>query len=256
MSMKHLGESFDIHTGGIDLIFPHHEDEIAQSEAATGHEFVRTWLHCAHLQMGGEKMARSVGNIARVDEVLAGGVSARALRYALIAVHYRAPLAYSDASLTAASAAIERLDAVHLALAAYHEEHAGDPSLPAVLEAARAAFGDALDDDLNVSAALAALFELVREVNRRIDGRTLSTADAARAEALIRELGGVLAIEPDAAQATLEPELTALLEARSAARAARDWATSDRLRDDLAAAGVVVEDSRDGQRWRRAGSDG
>src|SRR3954454_22038135 len=104
--MKHLGPSFDIHTGGVDLIFPHHEDEIAQSEAATGKPFVRTWLHCAHLQMSGSKMAKSTGNIARVGDLLDAGVSPRALRYALIAVHYRAPLNYSDESLTAAAAAL------------------------------------------------------------------------------------------------------------------------------------------------------
>ncbi|HYX10556.1 MAG TPA: hypothetical protein VE817_01155, partial [Candidatus Acidoferrum sp.] len=111
MSMKHLGRSFDIHTGGVDLIFPHHEDEIAQSEAATGRPFVRTWLHCAHLQSSGSKMAKSAGNIARVSDLLEAGVSARALRYALIAVHYRAPLNYSDESQLAATAALDRLEA-------------------------------------------------------------------------------------------------------------------------------------------------
>src|SRR5450756_920344 len=107
MSMAHLGPSFDIHTGGVDLIFPHHEDEIAQSEAATGQPFVGTWLHCAHLRMGGEKMAKSIGNISRVADLIAEGVSPRAIRYALISVHYRAPLNWSDESLPAAAAAVE-----------------------------------------------------------------------------------------------------------------------------------------------------
>src|SRR6478672_11037877 len=169
MSMKHLGESFDIHTGGVDLIFPHHEDEIAQSEAATGKPFVRTWLHCAHLQMSGAKMAKSTGNIARVGEVLEMGVDARALRYALIAVHYRAQLNYTPDSLAAAAAAVDRLDALIAALAAYREDRPDDPTLPDALAAARAAFDAAMDDDLNVSAALAAVFDLVRELNRRID---------------------------------------------------------------------------------------
>src|SRR3954467_4162875 len=109
MSMKYLGETLDLHCGGVDLIFPHHEDEIAQSEAATGKPFVRTWLHCAHLQMSGSKMAKSTGNIARVGDVLDAGVSPRALRYALIAVHYRAANSYSEASLAAAAAALDRL---------------------------------------------------------------------------------------------------------------------------------------------------
>ena len=253
MSMKHLGESFDIHTGGVDLIFPHHEDEIAQSEAATGKEFVRTWLHCAHLQMSGAKMARSTGNIARVGELLEAGASARAIRYALLSVHYRAPLSYSPESLAAATAAIDRLDAALLALSAYHEDRPDDPDLPRALDAGRAAFGDALDDDLNVSAALAALFDLVRDLNRRIDARSLSTADARRALDVLAALDDVLGIGPDAADGALAPELQALLDERAAAREGRDWAASDRLRDELAAAGILVEDSRDGQRWRRSG---
>jgi cysteinyl-tRNA synthetase len=251
MSMTHLGPSFDIHTGGVDLIFPHHEDEIAQSEAATGETFVRTWLHCAHLQMSGAKMAKSTGNIARVSEVLASGVSARALRLALINVHYRATLNHSDESLAAAGAALERLDAALAALEAYREDGPDDASLGDVLQTARTAFGDALDDDLNISAGLAVLFDLVRELNRRIERRSLSTADAGRAIAAIRDLDQVLAILPDA-EAALDADATALLEARAAARAAREWAASDRLRDELAALGVVVEDTRDGQRWRRA----
>jgi len=252
MAMKHLGQSFDIHTGGIDLIFPHHEDEIAQSEAATGKEFVRTWLHCAHLQMGGAKMAKSTGNIARVGDLLDRGISARALRYALISAHYRVSLTYNDESLTAASAAIERLDAVYLALATYREDRADDASLPVVLDAARTAFGAALDDDLNISPALAAVFDLIRELNRRIDARAMSTADAGRAIAALRDVDVVLGIGPDDAGEGLDPDLQALIEERAAARAAQDWAASDRLRDALAARGLIVEDSRDGQRWRRA----
>src|SRR5439155_9991854 len=170
MSMRHLGRSFDIHTGGVDLIFPHHEDEIAQSEAATGQSFVRTWLHCAHLQSSGSKMAKSAGNIARVGDLLEAGVSARALRYALIAVHYRAPLNYSDESVLAATAALDRLESVVAALGTYREDRDPDRELAEVLAAADDAFGAALDDDLNVSAALAVVFDLVRDLNRRIDG--------------------------------------------------------------------------------------
>jgi cysteinyl-tRNA synthetase len=250
MSMAHLGPSFDVHTGGIDLIFPHHEDEIAQSEAATGQEFVRTWLHCAHLRMGGEKMAKSTGNIARVAELLGSGVLPRVLRYALLAVHYRAALNYGDDTLAAASAAVDRIDAAFAALAAYREERADDPELPGVLAAIRERFDAALDDDLNISEALAALFDGIRELNRRIDARSLSTADAERALDALRSIDEVLGVGP-ATDEVLEPELAALLEERIAARAARDWAASDRLRDELAQRGIAVEDTRDGQRWRR-----
>jgi len=249
MSMAQLGESFDIHTGGVDLVFPHHEDEIAQSEAATGKPFVRTWLHCAHLRMGGEKMAKSTGNIARVADLVAAGVSPRALRYALISVHYRAPLNYTDESLQAASAAVERIDALLTTLAAYREDGPDDPTLPERLERLRTGFEAGLDEDLNVSAALGALFDGVRDLNRRVDARSLSTADAQHANAAIRALDAVLGVAGPA-DAVLDPDLEALVDARAAARAARDWAESDRLRDVLLARGVAVEDTRDGQRWR------
>ncbi len=251
MSMEHLGSPFDVHTGGVDLIFPHHEDEIAQSEAATGVEFVRTWLHCAHLQMGGRKMAKSTGNIARVGEVLAQGVNPRALRLALISAQYRMSLSFGEESLQAAASAVERLDALMTALATYVEDGPDDGTLPDLLDAARGAFEAALDDDLNISPALAAVFELVRELNRRLAARELSTADAGRATAFLRDLDRVLAILDEPA-AELAADLLALLDGRAAARAARDWAASDRLRDELAARGILVEDTRDGQRWRRA----
>ena len=252
MSMRYLGESFDIHTGGVDLIFPHHEDEMAQSEAATGKPFVRTWLHCAHLQMGGRKMAKSDGNIARVTDLLGAGTSPRALRYALLAAHYRTGLNFSDDSLAAATAAVDRLDAAVAALTAYAAAGPDDPTLPGALAAARDAFGAALDDDLAISPALAAVFDLVRDLNRRVAERTLSTADAARALAALRDIDAVLGLLPDPVDA-LPADLAALLEARAAARTSRDWATADRLRDELAVAGVIVEESRDGQRWRSAG---
>jgi cysteinyl-tRNA synthetase len=250
MSMRELGESFDIHTGGIDLVFPHHEDEIAQSEAATGKTFVGTWLHCDHLRLGGAKMARRIGNIARVADLLGDGISARALRYALISVNYRQALEYSEESLTAAAGALGRLDTVVAALEAYEESVADDESLPELLDASRTAFGTAMDDDLNVSAALAAVFDLVREVNRRIADRRLSTADAPRVLDRLRELDQVLGVLPNPDE-ELPGDAIRLLEQRAAARAARDWAASDRLRGELAALGVSVEDTRDGQRWRR-----
>ena len=249
MSMRYLGSSFDVHTGGVDLVFPHHEDEMAQSEAATGEPFVRTWLHCAHLQMGGEKMAKSTGNIARVADLVDDGVSPRALRYALIAAHYRMSLSFGPDSLRAATSAVERLDAVWAALGAYTTDGPDDDGLDTVLAGARRGFEDGLDDDLNVSPALAAVFDLVRELNRRIAGRTLSIADAGRARAVLADLDRVLGLLPD--EDALEPDLAALVEARAAARAAREWAESDRLRAELLARGVAVEDTRDGQRWRR-----
>jgi cysteinyl-tRNA synthetase len=250
MSMRYLGPSFDIHTGGVDLVFPHHEDEIAQSEAATGQRFVSAWLHCAHLQMGGEKMAKRTGNIARVGELLETGASPRALRHTLISVHYRQGLSYTDESLAASAAALDRLDAAVAGLEAYREDGPDDPTVAGLLSEARRSFEAALDDDLNVSAGLAAIFDLIRDLNRRVDARSLSTGDARGSLDLLRDLDRVVGLL-QATDEALEPEIAALLEERIAARAARDWAASDRLRDELMARGIAIEDTRDGQRWRR-----
>jgi cysteinyl-tRNA synthetase len=251
MSMRYLGQSFDIHTGGVDLVFPHHEDEIAQSEAATGSPFVTTWLHCAHLHMGGAKMAKRDGNIARPADLYADGVSPQALRYALIATHYRSPLEFGAESIGHAKAAVERLDTAVAALDSYEQERDDDAALPALMEDSRAAFAAALEDDLNISGALGATFQLVRELNSRLAQRTLSTADARRGAEAIRGFDSVLGVLGGGGDDELDAETSAMLGARAEARAGRDWARSDELRDALAAVGIAVEDTPDGQRWRR-----
>jgi cysteinyl-tRNA synthetase len=249
MSMKYLGESFDIHTGGVDLIFPHHENEIAQSEASTGKHFVNTWLHNAHLHMSGEKMARRVGNIERPADVYEAGYSPTTLRYALIATQYRKPLEWGGQTLDNAREAVERLSNTVSRLERFSSDAPNDPRLDTVFSAARAEFKAAMDDDLNISEALAAIFVLVRELNRRaVEEQTLSTADARRGVETLRDFDRVLGVieEPE----ELPDGAQALLDERAAARASRDFASSDRLRDELAALGVSVEDTRDGQRWR------
>jgi cysteinyl-tRNA synthetase len=248
MSMKYLGESFDIHTGGVDLIFPHHENEIAQSEAATGKHFVNVWLHNAHLQTSGEKMARRVGNIARPSEVYEDGYTPSELRYALMATHYRAQLEWGDATLDNARAAIERLTNSVTTLDAYTQDRADDQSLDGALASARDAFKLAMDDDLNISGGLAAVFDVVRELNRRIDARSLSTTDAQKGAAALRDFDRVLGVLEVAEE--LPGGAQELLDQRATARAARDFGASDRLRDELARLGVEVEDTRDGQRWK------
>ena len=252
MSMRYLGPTFDIHTGGVDLVFPHHEDEMAQSEAATGQPFVRTWLHNAHLQMSGIKMAKSTGNIAKPGELYEAGLSPRALRYALMATHYRSPLEFSQHALDSATAAVARINNSATALKAYREERADDETLPQLLADARATFSAGLQDDLNISEALAATFDLVRELNSRMATRSLSSADAGRGLEALHDLDRVLGLLEDETEDELEAGLAEMLEARAEARAARDWARSDELRDALAAAGVAIEDTPDGQRWRRA----
>jgi cysteinyl-tRNA synthetase len=157
MSMKYLGESFDIHTGGVDLVFPHHENEIAQSEAATGKRFVNVWLHNAHLVLSGVKMARRIGNISRPAEVYEDGYTPQMLRYALIATHYRAPMEWGDTTMENARAAVERLSTAVAALDSYEEARDDDPTLDESLEVARDRFRTAMDDDLNVSGGLGAV---------------------------------------------------------------------------------------------------
>ena len=253
MSMTHLGPSFDIHTGGVDLIFPHHEDEIAQSEAATGQPFVRTWLHCAHLQMGGSKMAKSTGNIARVADLLDAGVSPRALRYALISVHYRAgPQLQRRVAGRGGGRGRSARRRSSRRSALPRGRARTTPTCRPLLDGARGrAFGAALDDDLNVSAGAGRAVRpgprpepadrragRCRPPTRR--GRSRRCATSTRCSASCRTTADAL-----------DRRRAALLDARAAARAARDWAASDRLRDELAALGIAVEDTRDGQRWRR-----
>ncbi|CAN5698528.1 cysteine--tRNA ligase [soil metagenome] len=251
MSMKYLGASLDLHTGGIDLVFPHHEDEMAQSEAATGQRFVSVWMHCAHLRMGGQKMAKRTGNFAVPDDVYAEGISPRVLRYALLSTHYRTGPDFTEAALATAASSVERLSTVLLALDAYRQEGADDASLPALLEEARQAFRRHMDDDLNIAPALGAIFDLVRELNRRMGERGLSTADAVLAADALRDLDRVLAVVEERSESEAGAAVQELLEMRLAARTARDWALSDALRTQLAELGVTVEDTADGQRWRR-----
>lgn len=251
MSMKYLGPSFDLHTGGIDLVFPHHEDEMAQSEAATGQRFVSVWMHCAHLRMGGQKMAKRTGNFALPDDVYAEGISPRVLRYALLSTHYRTGPDFTEAALATATSSVERLSTVLLALDVYREERADDPSLPVLLEDTRQGFRVHMDEDLNIAPALGAVFDLVRELNRRMTDRALSTADAARAADALRDLDRVLGVVEDRSEPQPDAGLQDLLDERATARARRDWARADALRAQLAEMGVTVEDTADGQRWRR-----
>ena len=255
MSMALLGESFDIHSGGVDNIFPHHENEIAQSEAATHKRFVRTWTHSAHLRIGGEKMAKSLGNFATVADLVAAGARPSAIRYLLTAgAHYRKTVNYGDESLHAATESVDRfLD--------FHErvrEHvsAGDgAAADDRVAVARHAFEEAMDDDLNLPEAMGAVFTLVRALNRELDEGTLSAATRAALLELIAEVDDVLGVLELARRerrgAILSDEDEALLAARATAREQREWQESDRLRDLLAARGIAVEDTAAGQRWRR-----
>ena len=238
MSMKYLGETFDLHTGGIDNLFPHHENEIAQAEAATGKEFVKTWMHCAHLRVNGEKMSKSLGNFFTLRDLLDKGWTGREIRYVLVNAHYRQGLNFAFSALEDARKSLERIDRCVDALAA----RAKDEPAPAFAQEALDAFTAAVNDDLNTPKAFAALFELVRQTNA---SGTCSKAVLDVFQKMDTVLGVIFFGK--AAKAEVPAEVQALLDARAAARAAKNWAESDRLRDEIAAAGWTVKDSKDGQ---------
>ncbi len=249
MSSKYLGESFDVHTGGVDNIFPHHEDEIAQSEAASGQPFVRYWMHCAHLIVEGKKMAKSLGNFFTLRDIRDKGYSGREIRYLLISAQYRQTLNFTFDALDAVRAALARLDDFSSRMRGLAGETAAGP-LPDWAERSRRGFEDALGDDLNTPEALAALFELVHAGNRAADAGELDAASASALVALLERLDTVLGVL-EAEKAELGAEVTDLLEQRKSARAERNWAESDRLRDVLSAMGWEVRDTPDGQKVKK-----
>jgi len=257
MAMKYLGETFDIHCGGVDNIFPHHENEIAQSEGATGVRFVRYWVHAEHLLVDGEKMSKSLGNQYTLGDLIARGARPRAVRYLMQSVHYRQKLNFTFTSLEAAGAALRRIDDFRFRLEHAAEGGAGGAALAAPTAAFEERFDAALADDLNVSGALGALFEWVRETNGAIDRGALGGGDRERLLAALARADEVFGVFdaarwPESSGGPEEAEIESLVAAREAARQSRDWATADRLRGELAALGVTVEDTPSGPRWKRA----
>ena len=231
MSMKYLGETFDLHTGGIDNLFPHHENEIAQAEASTGKMFVKTWMHCAHLRVNGEKMSKSLGNFYTLRDLMEKGWKGREIRYVLINAHYRSGLNFAFTALEDARKALAKIDAC--------VEKATEGEAPEWAKARLAEFTQAVNDDLNMPKAFAALFELVRETNSHGGGPVL---DVFRK---MDEVLGVIFFGKEE-KAAIPAEVQALLDRRAEARKGKDWAASDKLRDEIAALGWAVKDSREG----------
>jgi len=250
MSMKHLGETFDIHCGGEDLIFPHHEDEIAQSEAATGKPFVRFWLHNAHLLVEGRKMSKSAGNFFTLRDLLAKGWTGREVRYALLCAHYREQLNFTFDGLQAARSALQRIDEFLSKL----QEFGGTRSVAsAAVDSLRAQFEEALDDDLNMSGALGVLFDFVRDTNRRIAESALTMEEAAAILATWQRLDIILGFGMPT-KSEVPAEIQQLVEERQAARKAKDFKRADAIRDQLAAMGWGIEDTPQGTRAKRVSS--
>jgi cysteinyl-tRNA synthetase len=252
MSMKYLGESFDLHTGGVDNIFPHHENEIAQSEGATGRPFVKYWMHAAHLMVDGEKMAKSKGNFYTVRELIAKGHDPRALRYLLLSTHYRTPLNFTFDALARAGGELARFDALYARLAESPPPPGRDAGFDAKLAAIEAEACSALGDDLNVSGAGGAVFRLVREANAALDRNELPAESAAGLIGALGRLDTVFGVIAPKAPELLDPEVEALIASRQQARKDKNFKESDRIRDVLAARGIVLEDTPAGVRWRRA----
>ncbi len=250
MSMRYLGEELDIHTGGEDNIFPHHESEIAQSEGATGKPFVRYWLHARYLLVDGIKMSKSLGNFFTVRDLLKKGYRPEALRYALLVHHYRQPQNFTLETLEAAGRAVAKIqDMVDGLLHLPEGSGPASPEVEAMSQAAENSFREALRDDLETPRATAAIFGLIREIRRLEEKRKLEPCDGGRllkAFHIFDELFDVLSFQKEA----IPPEITGLVKEREHARNARDWARSDELRDQIRWMGYLVEDTRDGPRLK------
>ena len=241
MATALLGPELDIHCGGVDNIFPHHEAEIAQSECCTGKPFVRHWLHCAHLMVDGQKMSKSLGNFHTLRDLLARGFTGREVRYALITVNYRLPCNFTLPGLEGARAALSRLDQWVERLT----ENAADATPESSpLSGFSGRFLDCLDDDLNISAAMGQLFDLVRESNKALDEHRLTKGQSAALLAEWRTVNAVLALEADSL--AIPAQVLALVELRQQARASKDWALSDQIRDQIATLGWQLKDTKEG----------
>ena len=246
MSTQLLGDQLDIHCGGVDNIFPHHEAEIAQTEGCTGKQFVRYWLHCAHLLVDGQKMSKSLGNFYTLRDVLEKGYSGREARYALMRVHYRSQLNFTWEGMEEARTALARIDDWLARLRAKAAEHQMIATYPLA-----AGFAEAVDDDLNISAALGFLFETIRDTNRALDAGELDAGAARGWLAWWQEADRVLALTAE--ETALPAEVASLAEARVQARLAKEWRKSDELRDQLAALGWEARDTKDGQKITKRG---
>ncbi len=252
MSMKYLGETFDIHCGGIDNMFPHHENEIAQSEAATGKTFVNYWMHNEHLQVEGKKMSKRLGNFYTLRDLLAKGYDPIVIRYLLISTHYRQQFNFTFEGLTAAKGAIERLK--NLARRLHDQDGKGSEGKVAMqIQRVKQCFGDAMDDDLNISIALSALFDFAREINNLLDAGVVSKDEAAEVGGLLMQFDSVLGVIGKVeVEEALPNDIDALVQKREAARKAKNWKEADQIRDQLKALGIVVEDTAQGVRWHKA----
>ncbi len=250
MSMKYLGETFDVHTGGVDLIFPHHQNEIAQSEAATGKQFVRYWLHREHLRLGEEKMSKSAGNFQVLGDIANQKINILAFRYLAVSSHYRSTITFTDETMNAARKTVVNL--IELRTKLNQIDHQGTNNIQNLIDETRQKFVEHMDDDLNAPRALAEIFTLTKEVDRQMAENRL-TSDSARAvDDFLAELDEVLGVMPKIPiqfGKKLTEEQQALIEKRTEARVQKNWQLADEIRTTLSSQGIRLEDSAEGTKW-------
>ena len=254
MSMKYLGETLDIHTGGIDNMFPHHENEIAQSEAVTGKKFVNYWMHNEHLLVKGERMGKSLRNFYTLRDLIGMGYDPITVRYFLLSTHYRRQFGFSFEGLEAARNALQRLYDFLERLEGVMDGEENDGEIEGIAEKAGREFENAMDDDLDISKALAIVFNLVKEVNILIDLGKLSRRGAERAKDLIMDFDKILGVFGDLwkrKKKRVSSEVEKLIRQREEARAAKDWKAADAIRGRLREMGIILEDTPGGVKWKR-----
>jgi cysteinyl-tRNA synthetase len=250
MAMKYLGETIDIHSGGVDLIFPHHENEIAQSEAATGKKFVRYWLHSEHLLVEGRRMAKRFGNFYTLRDLKAKGYDPKALRYLLMSTYYRQQLNFTFEGLEAAKSAVDRLITFARRLLDADGKECGE-KIRRMMRDVQKDFEEAMDDDLNIGNALAALFNFIREVNKLMDENLLSKEEALEVYRLIMKFDKVLGVIGEVKKEwELPEEAEELIRIREEARKVKDWKKADKIREQLKAMGIIIEDTSQGVKWK------
>ena len=250
MSSKYLGNHFDIHCGGVDNIFPHHENEIAQSCAATGEKFVNYWMHAEYLIVDGRKMSKSLGNFYTLRDLTDKGYPAVAVRYLLLSTNYRQQLNFTLDGLEAARNSIERLWDFYKKVDAVQGGR-DNPEIEKVVEDVKTKFEQSLDDDLNISPAMGAIFDFVRDINRLIAEGNISTPQAALVKATVDGFDTVLGFMKPELAGDLDSEIEELIAQRNQARKNKDYALSDKIRDDLLARGIVLEDTAGGTTWKK-----
>jgi cysteinyl-tRNA synthetase len=253
MAIKYLGETLDIHVGGVDLIFPHHENEIAQSESLTGKPFARFWLHAEFLMVEGQKMSKSLGNYFTLRDVLARGYQPEAIRYLLASVPYRKQLNFTFDGLKSAATAIDRLRNFKLRLETDRYPEGTNQQLAERTLSASTAFTDSLNDELNTAEALAAVFEYVRDANSAMDSGEFRDGNVAAALDLLKRFDSIFDVLQPAVQASQIPdsEVESLIAERTAAKKARNFARADQIREQLLEQGIILEDTKSGMRWKR-----